>query len=131
MRQALFGLLWELARPHMILMTKWRQATCCGGCCGGGAPPSRHQRAARAAPPALRYGHAFPNLLFVMVICMTYSVIAPLVLPCGVLFFVGATLVYKRNLLYTCASRRAARASRRRREEEKGGGGGEEDGRRR
>lgn len=46
------------------------------------------------------YGWVYPQLLMVLMIMMTYSTIAPLLPPFGVLFFMFAYVMYKYQLLY-------------------------------
>ena len=78
--KAFFGLFYELARPLAILF-KWAQRL---------IPlryRTRRQRRAAAEPPEMLYGHVLPALLLVTVICQVYAVIAPLVMPCGAVFF--------------------------------------------
>ena len=91
--KTLFGLAWELARPTAIARTWARKLV-----------PYRYRTRRRlkaaAEPPELLYGHVLPGFLLVLVICQIYAVIAPPVMPFGFLFFVGAELVYKRNLLF-------------------------------
>lgn len=50
-------------------------------------------------PQMLWYGWEYPNLLLVIVICFTYSCISPIILPVGALYFLGAWLVYKKQIL--------------------------------
>ena len=42
-----------------------------------------------------RYGWEYPTQLLVLVICFTYAVITPVVLPFGCLYFSAAWLVYR------------------------------------
>ena len=48
----------------------------------------------------VQYGWEFPTLLLVIVIVFTYAVICPVILPVGMLYFVGALIVYKKQVLY-------------------------------
>jgi len=47
----------------------------------------------------LLYGSEYPSLLLVIVICFTYACIAPIILPFGALFFFGALIAYKKQVL--------------------------------
>ena len=42
----------------------------------------------------------FPTQLLVVVIVFTYAVICPVILPVGLAYFVGALIVYKKQVLY-------------------------------
>jgi len=48
----------------------------------------------------LLYGWEYPTQLLVIVICFTYAVISPIILPVGALYFFGALMVYKKQVLY-------------------------------
>jgi hypothetical protein len=48
----------------------------------------------------VQYGWEFPTQLLVVVIVFTYAVICPIILPFGLLYFTGALMVYKKQLLY-------------------------------
>lgn len=48
----------------------------------------------------VQYGWEFPTQLLVVVIVFTYAVISPLILPFGLLYFMGALTVYKKQILY-------------------------------
>lgn len=49
---------------------------------------------------ALQYGWEYPTLLLVIVICFTYASISPIILPFGAIYFLGAMIVYKKQVLY-------------------------------
>lgn len=46
------------------------------------------------------YGWEYPTQLLVIVICFTYACISPIILPIGAIYFLGALMVYKKQLLY-------------------------------
>lgn len=46
------------------------------------------------------YGWEYPSQLLVIVICFTYAVICPIILPVGAVYFIGALVVYKKQILY-------------------------------
>jgi hypothetical protein len=48
----------------------------------------------------VQYGWEFPTQLLVVVIVFTYAVICPVILPVGCCYFMGALLVYKKQVLY-------------------------------
>jgi len=48
----------------------------------------------------LWYGWEYPTQLLVIVICFTYSVISPIILPIGSVYFFCALLVYKKQVLH-------------------------------
>jgi len=48
----------------------------------------------------VQYGWEFPTQLLVAVIVFTYAVICPVILPFGLLYFLGALTVYKKQILY-------------------------------
>jgi hypothetical protein len=48
----------------------------------------------------IQYGWEFPSQLLVIVIVFTYAIMAPIILPFGMLYFTGALIVYKKQLLY-------------------------------
>jgi Calcium-dependent channel, 7TM region, putative phosphate len=48
----------------------------------------------------VQYGWEFPTQLLVVVIVFTYAVISPIILPFGLLYFMGALTVYKKQILY-------------------------------
>lgn len=49
---------------------------------------------------AVQYGWEFPTQLLVVVIVFTYAIICPVILPFGLLYFFGALIVYKKQVLY-------------------------------
>ena len=51
------------------------------------------------AEPCL-YGWEYPTQLLVIVICFTYACISPFILIFGALYFMGALMVYKKQVLY-------------------------------
>lgn len=51
------------------------------------------------AEPCL-YGWEYPTQLLVIVICFTYACISPFILIFGALYFLGALMVYKKQVLY-------------------------------
>jgi Calcium-dependent channel, 7TM region, putative phosphate len=48
----------------------------------------------------VQYGWEFPSQLLVIVIVFTYAVICPVILPVGMLYFMGSLIVYKKQVLY-------------------------------
>ena len=48
----------------------------------------------------VQYGWEFPTQLLVVVIVFTYAIICPVILPVGLVYFVGSLLVYKKQILY-------------------------------
>jgi len=48
----------------------------------------------------VQYGWEFPSQLLVIVIVFTYAVICPVILPVGMLYFLGSLIVYKKQVLY-------------------------------
>lgn len=48
----------------------------------------------------VQYGWEFPTQLLVIVIVFTYAIICPIILPVGLLYFLGALVVYKKQVLY-------------------------------
>ncbi|RYH30613.1 hypothetical protein EON65_04590 [archaeon] len=46
------------------------------------------------------YGWIYPQLMMVLMIMVTYSSISPLLMPPCILFFMGAYIMYKYQLLY-------------------------------
>ena len=46
------------------------------------------------------YGWVYPQLLFVLMILLTYQCIAPLLMPFGIIFFAFSYVMYKYQLLY-------------------------------
>lgn len=52
------------------------------------------------AEPPVDYGWLYPNLMMILMILLTYSCIAPLLMPFGIAFFAGAYVMYKYQLLY-------------------------------
>lgn len=52
------------------------------------------------ANPPILYGWIYPNLLMVIMIVHVYSVIAPLLMPFAMLFFLFAYAMYKYQLIY-------------------------------
>ena len=48
----------------------------------------------------LQYGWEFPSQLLVVVIVFTYAIICPVILPFGLIYFLGALVVYKKQVLY-------------------------------
>lgn len=51
-------------------------------------------------PWPMLYGWVYPQLIMVLIIMITYSCIAPLLLPFCLLFFVFAYIMYKYQLLF-------------------------------
>lgn len=100
--KALSGLPLELSRVWPLLRVTWSQRVGSGQCCKK-RPKRRTQGSYRRgafANPILSYGWVYPTLLLVLLICFTYSVISPLVMPVGGIFFALAWLVYKYQVLY-------------------------------
>lgn len=52
------------------------------------------------APPMINYGTVYPQAILVFVITMLYSVIQPLILVFGTIYFGVAYVVYKYKLLF-------------------------------
>lgn len=48
----------------------------------------------------VQYGWEFPTQLLVVVIVFTYAIICPIILPFGLVYFIGALIVYKKQVLY-------------------------------
>jgi hypothetical protein len=48
----------------------------------------------------IQYGWEFPAQLLVVVIVFSYAIMAPIILPFGLIYFLGALIVYKKQLLY-------------------------------
>ena len=48
----------------------------------------------------LNYGWDYPTQLLVIVICFTYACISPIILIFGSMYFIGALMVYKKQVLY-------------------------------
>lgn len=48
----------------------------------------------------VQYGWEFPTQLLVVLIVFTYAIICPVILPVGLIYFVGALIVYKKQILY-------------------------------
>jgi hypothetical protein len=48
----------------------------------------------------VQYGWEFPTQLLVVVIVFTYAIICPVILPFGLIYFLGALTVYKKQILY-------------------------------
>ena len=48
----------------------------------------------------VQYGWEFPTQLLVVLIVFTYAIICPVILPVGCLYFLGALMVYKKQVLY-------------------------------
>lgn len=48
----------------------------------------------------VQYGWEIPTQLLVVVIVFTYAVICPAILPVGLIYFIGALIVYKKQVLY-------------------------------
>jgi hypothetical protein len=48
----------------------------------------------------VQYGWEFPTQLLVVVIVFTYAIICPIILPVGLIYFLGALVVYKKQILY-------------------------------
>jgi hypothetical protein len=48
----------------------------------------------------IQYGWEFPTQLLVVIIVFTYAIICPIILPVGLLYFLGALGVYKKQILY-------------------------------
>jgi hypothetical protein len=52
------------------------------------------------APPMINYGAVYPQAILVFVITLTYSIIQPLILIFGAIYFGMAYVVYKYKLLF-------------------------------
>jgi hypothetical protein len=48
----------------------------------------------------MQYGWEFPSQMLVVVVVFTYAIICPVILPVGLTYFVGALIVYKKQILY-------------------------------
>jgi len=51
-------------------------------------------------PQELWYGWEYPTQLLVVIICFTYAVISPCILPFGAIYFYCALIVYKKQVLH-------------------------------
>lgn len=60
----------------------------------------RDLRSGVFAPPTLVYGWIYPSLLMVLMIITTYSTIAPLLMPFGMLYFALVYCMYKYQILF-------------------------------
>ena len=56
------------------------------------------------APPMINYGIVYPQAILVFVITLLYSVIQPLILVFGTIYFGVAYVVYKYKLLFGMSS---------------------------
>jgi len=52
----------------------------------------------------LWYGWEYPTQLLVIVICFTYACISPVILPVSAIYFLGALLIYKKQVLIVYAA---------------------------
>lgn len=52
------------------------------------------------APPMINYGVVYPQSILIFVVTMLYSVIQPIILIFGALYFGCSYLVYKYKLLF-------------------------------
>ena len=48
----------------------------------------------------VQYGWEFPSQHLVVVIVFTYAIMCPVILPFGLMYFAGALMVYKKQILY-------------------------------
>lgn len=60
----------------------------------------RELRSGAFADPPMLYGWCYPNIMMVLMIMVTYSCIAPFLMPFCLIFFLFAYLMYKYQLLY-------------------------------
>ena len=60
----------------------------------------RELRSGAFADPPMYYGWCYPNIMMVLMIMVTYAIIAPLLMPFCLVFFLFAYLMYKYQLLY-------------------------------
>jgi len=60
----------------------------------------REKREGTYRPPVLMYGWVYPSILLVLTVCLTYSVIMPLTLVFGLLFFSFAEVMYTYHVCY-------------------------------
>lgn len=60
----------------------------------------RDLRSGVFAPPTLVYGWIYPSSLMVLMIITTYSTIAPLLMPFGMMYYLGVYCMYKYQILY-------------------------------
>lgn len=82
---------WELGRPMVILLYMWRKRTC-------KTPREFFQLNRETA--YIDYGVYYPYHLNMLVICIVYSVQAPIILIAGLFYFGFGYLVYKHQLVY-------------------------------
>lgn len=65
-----------------------------------GAKLSQRELDEMYRPENVQYGWEFPSQLLVITIVFTYAVICPIIVPVGLLYFVGSLVVYKKQVLY-------------------------------
>lgn len=82
---------WELGRPMVILLYVWRRRTC--------RTPREFFHLNRETS-YIDYGVYYPYHLNMLVICIVYSVQAPIILIPGLFYFGFGYLVYKHQLVY-------------------------------
>ena len=91
----LTGLPLELLRVFPLLMMIFYQK-----CTDRKKRTLRECRSGIYENPQIYYGYVYPELLMVLIICMTYATIAPLISLFGAAYFGLALLVYKYQLLF-------------------------------
>jgi hypothetical protein len=82
---------WELGRPIIILLYSWRKRTC--------KTPREFFHLNRETA-YIDYGVYYPYHLNLLVICLVYSVQAPVILIAGLFYFGFGYIVYKHQLVY-------------------------------
>ncbi|KAI9028654.1 hypothetical protein DFJ74DRAFT_496688 [Hyaloraphidium curvatum] len=82
---------WELGRPMVIMLYAWRRRNC-------RTPREFFQLNRETA--YIDYGVYYPYHLNMLVICIVYSVQAPIILLAGMFYFGFGYLVYKHQLVY-------------------------------
>eukprot|EP00210_Caulerpa_lentillifera_P005734 g5482.t1 len=93
--RAFFLLPYSLLVPHPGI---WYYLCILGGLLGFANTP--RDRALLWAPRSVRYGREYGNLLFIFLISIAYSVIAPIILPITLVYFMLAWLIWRYQMLY-------------------------------
>ncbi|CAD7699105.1 unnamed protein product [Ostreobium quekettii] len=93
--RAFFLMPYQLLFPHP---NWWNFLMKLGGHCG--CAPTERERTELLEPTSIRFGREFGVVMLTFLIALAYSVIAPIILPFALLFFMLAWLTWRYQVLY-------------------------------
>ena len=97
--RALFLVWLRMCVPHGGVWQNWAHYLCCPPACCSFCNTER-DKSLTSGPRTPRYGFEMGHVLLIYLLSMTFSVVAPLLLPFSVAWFVFAWVQWRHNLCY-------------------------------